>query len=136
VAAGGNHEHQPLFCSVTAVSDREQQQQIRESVEHIADRAARKAVEDTLLLIGVDVRNPVTAQEQFASLRRMATLVENEEHAADMAFVRRVRLARDAVVDSSWRTTAKVLITFALGLLAVGSKDWWGSHVANWLNVR
>lgn len=99
--------------------------QLRESIEHVADRAAAKAVRDTLLLIGIDLTDPIRAQEEFATLRAIASPKVQD----DLAFLRRLHGAADTVSDAGWRTLIKVLLTALLAGLGIATKDYWLSHI-------
>lgn len=103
------------------------EQQHRESIEHIADRAAAKAVRNTLQLIGVDLSDPIKAQAEFAALRAMA----NPTIQADLAFLRRLHGATVTVTDTSWRTIIRILVTATIGGAAIVTKDFWLYHLSN-----
>lgn len=109
------------------MSDLEQDAQIRQSVEHVAERAASRAVRETLLTFGIDVNDPIKAQEQFAALRQLSTprTIEN------LDFLDKWHVAADRVSDTSWRTFVRVIVTAGLGLLAVMTKEYWIAHVTN-----
>lgn len=106
------------------MSETDDQAQVRQSIEHIADRAASKAVRDTLLLIGIDLSDPIKAQEEFAALRGLASTTVQ----SDLAFLRRLHGAADTVSEAGWRTVIRVLITALLGGIAIVTKDYWLSH--------
>lgn len=108
---------------------RAQEKQLRESVVHLADRAAHTAVEQVFTNLGIDISNPIKAQEQFASLRRLAVMMADEKFAEDFAWLRRLRLASESAKDVSIRTIVKILVTAILGVIAIGTKDWWISHI-------
>lgn len=103
----------------------DQERQIMQSMEAVAEKAAAKAVRETLILFGVDVKDPIKAQEQFAALRQLA----NKETISDLEFLRRWHSAADRVSDTGWRTFTKILITALLGLFAIVTKDYWLSHI-------
>lgn len=109
------------------MSELEQQEQLRLSIESVAEKAAAKAVRDTLVLLGIDVADPIKAQEQFATLRRLASprTVDN------LVFLDRLHTAKERVEDAGWRTLVRVVVTAGLGLLAIMTKDYWVSHVIN-----
>jgi hypothetical protein len=111
------------------MADHDQAQQVRESVEHVAERAADVAVARMLTHLGIDAANPIQSQAEFQSLRALAKLMADEGVAADLAFIRRLRTASDTIKDATWRTTVRVLVTAALGIFAIGTKDWWIAHI-------
>lgn len=111
------------------MSVEDQQQQIRESVTHIAELAAKKAVEDVCLLLGIDVKDPIKTQAEFQAVRKIAAMLENDEVVDDLAFIRRLRTATDTIKDTTWKTVVRVLVTGALGIFLLGTKDWWLKHI-------
>ncbi len=104
-------------------------EQIRRSVSQLADRAAIKAVEQVFVNLGIDISDPIKAQAQFASLRQLAVIMQDKEFVEDLAWLRSLRTASEAVKDVSLRTVAKIVVTAILGILVLGTKDWWLSHV-------
>lgn len=101
------------------------ERQTRESIEHIADRAATKAVRDTLQLIGIDLTDPIKAQEEFAALRAMASPAIQ----ADLAFLARLHGGAELIKDTSWRTVFRILITAIIAGAAIVTKDFWLAHI-------
>lgn len=102
------------------------------NVEQAATAAAREAVMHTLLALGIDTSNPIKTQAEFASMRKLVALVEDDELYEDIAFVRRLRKASDTIKDTSLKTIAKWGVTGLLGIIAIGTKDWWLAHVGAW----
>lgn len=96
---------------------------------NLADRAAKKAVEEFALLLGIDPGDPLKAQRNMAALGRLAQELEDEQLQADAAFVRRLRLNVNTVTDTGLKTAAKWMVLFVLGLLALGTKEWWLKHI-------
>lgn len=111
------------------MSANDQQAQIRESVQHIADRAASQAVKDMLTHLGIDASDPIRTQTEFQALRELAKLLKDEGIAADLAFARRLRTASETIKDATWRTIIRVVVTAAIGIFFIGTKDWWLAHV-------
>jgi len=107
------------------MSEKDEQAQIRQSVEHIAERAASKAVRETLILFGIDANDPIKAQKQFAALGSLAS----ERTLANLEFLDRFHTATDRVADTGWQTFIRVIVTAGLGLIAIVTKDYWLSHI-------
>jgi hypothetical protein len=99
------------------------------AMEAIAERAAKKAVQEVLQHIGVDTSNPIKTQAEFVAMRELTVLMKDEKIAADLEFLRRLRTASDGIRDTAWKTVAKVLVTALLGIFAIGTKDWWLTHL-------
>jgi UDP-N-acetyl-D-mannosaminuronic acid transferase (WecB/TagA/CpsF family) len=113
------------------MSTQAQEQQTRESIQHIADRAAAQAVKEVLLHLGIDVANPIQTQIEFQALRELAKLLKDDGIAADLAFARRLRTASETIKDATWRTIIRVVVTAALGIFFIGTRDWWLAHIWN-----
>lgn len=96
---------------------------------NIADRAAQKAVESMLITLGLDISEPIVAQKQFAALRRIADMFDDDDYMSDMAFLRRLRVNVSIASDTGIRTVWRTIIVFILGLLVLGSRDWWSKHI-------
>jgi hypothetical protein len=95
----------------------------------IADNAAKKAVEGMLTTLGLDVSEPIVAQKQFAALRRIADMFDDEDYKMDMSFLRSLRSNVGKVTDTGLRTVARTIIVFVLGIILLGTKDWWLKHI-------
>lgn len=106
------------------MSDIDQEKQIHESLERIAERAAKKAVKDTLTMFGIDTDFPIQAQAQFARLRQLSS----ERTLDNLEFLDRLHTSADRVSDTGWKTVIRILITVTLGGLAIVTKDFWISH--------
>jgi hypothetical protein len=107
------------------MSAQDNEAQVRASIESIADRAAEKAVRDTLMLLGIDVSNPIAAQKQFAVLRELAS----PRTAENLQWLESIHAASEKVADAGWKTFTRLLITAGVGLLAVVTREYWINHI-------
>jgi hypothetical protein len=111
------------------MTDAEQQAQVRRSVAAIADRvaerAAKKAVHDTLLALGIDVSDPIEAQKQFAMLRRLA----DPRTMKNLDWLESLHTASERVADTSWKTIIRLLIGAGFGLVALVTREYWFNHI-------
>lgn len=93
-----------------------------------AERTAAQAVERTLTGLGINVADPISAQRDFSKLRALRTLLDDAEFQADLAHLRRWRLALERggalVAGAGIRTTVTIAITALIGLVGLGFKDW------------
>ncbi len=105
-----------------------QQQQIRESVQHIANTAATRAVEHTLTALGIDIKDPIKSQKEFHAVRKLAALLEDEDITDDFAFVRRLRKSTEAVRATTRTSIVAWVVPAVLGFIALMTKDWWITH--------
>jgi hypothetical protein len=99
--------------------------QVRRSVYAIADRAANKAVRDTLMALGVDVSDPIEAQKQFAALRHLS----DPRTLKNLEWLDSLHKASDRVADTSWKTIIRLTIGATFGLIAIVTKDYWINHI-------
>lgn len=90
---------------------------------------AQRAIEGILTRLGVDTSNPLSAQKDFAKLRAMRELLDDEDFQADLAFMRKWRLNADKVTDTSIKTVVRFLVAGGLGLFLAATKDWWLKHI-------
>ena len=91
-------------------------------VKLIAEAAALSAVNETLMKLGIDTSNPILAQREFAVMRELRSMVDDEEFQADLAHLRKWRKA----VESAQATTFFAMV----GLLATGGA------AAFWLGLK
>lgn len=98
----------------------------RAVLEQIANSAARQAVRDTLVTLGVDPANPITSQRDFAALAEMRGLLEDKEFQADLAHLRKWRQTVDGVQNKSMLAVVGVLVSGFVGLLVMGFQAWVG----------
>lgn len=127
------------------MTDEHQREQVRQSADRLSlsDRTefpshdavvsmmretALQAVEGTLRGLGIDTTNPISAQQDFARLRSMRKLMEDEAFLADLAFVRRWRMNTERIGDTGVRSFVRWLIVGGLALIVMLSKDFWITH--------
>lgn len=106
-------------------NDIEQQAQLRQSIQMVADAAAEKAVRETFQLFGVDTRDPIKAQEQFALLRKLA----EPRTIKNLEWLDSVHASAERASDVSWRAIIKTLVLAALGLAGLMTKEYWINHI-------
>lgn len=111
------------------MSDADNEQQRRESIEHIAERAAKNAVREMMLLLGIDVADPIKAQEEFARLRTLAREIGSERTRTNLEWLDRLHTASDRISDTSWRTVTRLVVTGAAGLLVLMTREYWTQHL-------
>jgi hypothetical protein len=100
-------------------------EQVRRSVYAIADRAATKAVKETLLALGVDVSDPIEAQKQFHTLRQLS----NPRTLDNLAWLETVHGTSEVVAKAGWRALTTSAFTGIVALLAVMTKEYWSNHI-------
>lgn len=93
-------------------------------VQDIAERAAKAAVSEILLTLGIDTRNPLDAQKDFVVLREMRELMRDTEFQADLAHIRKWRKSVEAIQTKGLLTVVGLLVTGIVTLLVAGLKGW------------
>lgn len=82
-------------------------------LKQVADEAARKAVHDAFLVMGLEIDDPIQSQQNFVALREISKRVNDPASKADDQWVRQTRLRMEGAVG-------KVILT-VLGLGVVGA---------------
>lgn len=91
-------------------------------VREIASEAASKAVRETLVTLGIDVKDPLEAQSDFAMLREMRDLIKDPELQKDLLHIRKWRLAMQGVENKGLLAVMVLLATGAVAFLLSGFK--------------
>lgn len=82
-------------------------------LKQVSDEAARKAVHDAFMVMGLDLDKPIESQQNFAVLRELSVKVTDPENRADALWVRQTRVRMDGIFG-------KAILT-AVGLAVVGA---------------
>lgn len=90
----------------------------------IAEQAAKEAVRETLLTLGIDVANPIQAQKDMMLLREVGKLVMDSEFRKDMEHLRTWRVAVQEVKKKGLVTLVGLIVTGVVGLILAGFKGW------------
>lgn len=93
-------------------------------IRAVAHEAATAAVRSTLLELGIDVDDPIAAQEDFAVLREVGKLVRDPEFRKDIEHTRAWRMALNEVKSKGIATAAGVVVTGGLAMLWLGFKQY------------
>ena len=86
-------------------------------VKAIAEATGRAIVRETLLAIGIDVDNPIEAQEDFAVMRAVGKLAMDPEFRKDIEHARKWRKALEQVETRGLLTAVAVIVAGAVGLI-------------------
>lgn len=95
-----------------------------EKLKLIVREAVGSAVMETLITLGIDVRDPIRTQEQMASLRELAKMLDDEEFKKDLAHVRRWRKSLDEVSNIGVKTAVGIIITGLFGMVVFSITEW------------
>lgn len=82
-------------------------------LKQVAEEAARKAVHDTFLVMGLEIDDPIQSQQDFVALRAIAKRIDDPECQADDQWVRNTRRLMTGIFG-------KAILT-AVGLAVVGA---------------
>ena len=91
-----------------------------ETEEEVAYRAARRAVEDTFVRLGIDFNDPLEAQKDFAAMREWREFLRDPEFQRDLDHLRRWRKA----VNEAERKGVFALIGFIFLAGGLGAVIW------------
>lgn len=91
-------------------------------LKQVADEAAKKAVHDAFLMMGLELEDPLQSQQNFVVLRELVKRAEDPETDADAQWVRKTRMRMDGMFG-------KALLTI-IGLALVGAAN------TLWLGIR
>jgi hypothetical protein len=86
-------------------------------VKAIAEAAGRAIVRETLLAIGIDVDDPISAQRDFAVMRSVGQLAMDPEFRKDIEHARKWRKALEQVETKGMLTAVAVIVAGTLGLV-------------------
>lgn len=99
-----------------------------DAIEAMMVKVAQQAVDGTLQRLGIDTNNPLSAQQDFARLRIIRKLMEDENFQLDLAFIRRWRTKSEKITDAGLKSAVRWVVVGALGIIALITKDWWITH--------
>ncbi len=86
-------------------------------VKAIAEATGRAIVRETLLAIGIDVDDPIAAQQDFAIMRAVGKLAMDPEFRKDIEHARKWRKALEQVQIKGLMTAVAVLVAGGIGLV-------------------
>lgn len=92
----------------------------------IAEEASRKALADLLGPLGISLDNP---RQDLGKLLTARALLDDEGFVEDLAFVRKLRTNTEKVTDAGIKAFVTVVVTSFLGLVLLGTKEWWLKHI-------
>jgi hypothetical protein len=96
-------------------------------LKDVAEAAAEKAVNKTLLAMGLDPSDPIKAQQDFSIMRYVGDKVREDEFKEDLAWVRRARKRSDGIIGKVLLTAVGLGVVGALHALWQGIKTFVGS---------
>jgi hypothetical protein len=99
---------------------------LTEREHEIAEQAARKVLAEFFPALGL------TSEAPAADLRKLLAaraLLDDPDFAEDIAFIRRLRGTTEAVAAQGIKTFVSVCVTAFLGIVLLGTKDWWLKHI-------
>jgi hypothetical protein len=91
-------------------------------LDEVVARAAKSAVRETLMAIGVDTGNPILAQETFATLRTIARTFTDPEFQADLSHTRMWRKTVNTLRQHAATILLGTALTAAIAWMATGMK--------------
>lgn len=92
-------------------------------LEMIAAAAAKKAVDETFIKLGIDTSDPIKAQRDFAILSEARKLLDDEDFRADLTHLRKWRLAMDKAQSQTLIVMITLIITGIVTAFWLGFKS-------------
>jgi hypothetical protein len=89
-------------------------------VKSIAESAAREAVREILITLGINADDPISMQRDFTVMREVGRLAMDSEFRKDIEHTRKWRKALEQLEAKSFVAAIGVIITGGLGLLWAG----------------
>lgn len=96
----------------------------KSQLEAMAHSAAKQAVQETLMTMGVDSSNPLAAQRIFGTLNDLAQTFSDKNTQADMAHLRAWRTSVENIKSKTVMTLAGIATASAIAIFTVGLKGW------------
>jgi len=97
--------------------------ELRRLVEEALSVTVRQTVHEVFVSLGIDTKDPIRTQRDFAVMEEARRLIEDAEFRADLTHLRRWRVAMDRMQTQSLVVTVGMLITGAVALLFMGIKS-------------
>lgn len=86
------------------------EQETRALINEVASQAAREAVREAFLVMGVDPDDPISTQRDIAALRELRELVDDKDWQADMLHLRKWRKTMDSVQTKGVMTIVGMVV--------------------------
>lgn len=97
---------------------------IEQIAEDAAEKAAKMAVRETLLSIGMDTADTIRTQDHMRAVREIADMLDDTEFKADLAHLRRWRKSMDEISNVGIKTAVGIVITGFFGMIVFAVKVW------------
>lgn len=89
-------------------------------MREIAKDAAKEAVSQTLVSLGIDTENPIEVQKDLASLRELRRIFGDGDMQSDLAHLRAWRIRMEKVEEKGVLMFVTIGIAAVLGMLWLG----------------
>jgi len=96
-----------------------------EQVRKIVEEATAKAVEQTLVSLGIDTSQPLDMQQHMAALRELSALLEDEDYKADQIHLRKWRKSMESASKIGFKTVVTMIFTGIVTAIALGFSQMW-----------
>lgn len=90
--------------------------QLNAIMSDIAQRASRHAVRETMLMIGLDVNNPIEMQRDLTAMREIRAIFKDAEFQADLNHLRSWRKTMDSAKSKG--------LAAGVGFIVIGFISW------------
>ena len=94
----------------------------------LAEAAAEKAVKKTLEAMGLNTKDPIRSQEDFAIMRYVGEKVRDPQFKDDLAWLRRSRLRGEGMIGKALITVVGLSVAGAVNAIWNGIRFALGQH--------
>ncbi|MBB5277777.1 hypothetical protein HNR26_003866 [Rhizobium rosettiformans] len=94
-----------------------------QQMKQIATEAAKEAVTETFLLLGIDVTSPLEVQRDMAALRVLSSRSDDPEVGRDMTYLRELRLTSESIKSKTLLSFVGILVAGLVSAIVVGAKS-------------
>ena len=94
-------------------------EQLNAIISDVAQRASRHAVRETLLMIGLDVNNPLEMQRDLVAMREIRAIFKDKDFQEDLAHLRLWRITMSTVRSKGLAAAIAFMVVGGLSWLAV-----------------
>lgn len=91
-------------------------------LKKVAEESSKRTMVDSFLMIGIDITDPIKAQDAFAALRRLTKTLDDEDAIADRLWVRKSRKRSEGIFGKAWAVVVTAAIMNGLYLAWLGLK--------------
>jgi len=94
-----------------------------EIMKQVATEAAKEAVAELFLKLGLDISNPIEVQRDMAALRAVSERINDPEMLNDMTYLRELRVTSESIKSKTLLTLVGIVVAGICSALVLGIKS-------------